>query len=153
MTSLAKKIIIGVVALLLLVVIAIGILISAGVAGWKAAVRSGNEAAALQHLKTIASVEIQYFNMHNRTFGTFEQLLKDGLLESRFSGNPPVVDLYTFTLRVMPKTTSQQTSYTLNADPQSSATGKNHFYLDSTGGAIHVNAGQPASATDPPFAE
>jgi Tfp pilus assembly protein PilE len=153
MTSLAKKIIIGVVALVLLVVIAIGILIGAGITGWKAAVRSGNEAAALQHLKTIASVEIQYFNMHNRNFGTFDQLIKDGLLEARFSGDLPVVDGYTFTLKVTPKTTSQATAYTLNSDPQSSASGKNHFYLDSTGGAIHVNADQPASSSDPPLGE
>jgi Tfp pilus assembly protein PilE len=153
MTTLAKKIIIGVIALALLVVIAIGILIGAGVSGWKAAVRSGNEAAAVQHLKTIAAAEIQYFIMHNRTFGTFDQLVKDGLIEARFSGNPPVVDGYIFTLKVMPKTISQSTSYSLNADPQSSATGKNYFYLDSTGAAIHVNPEQPASATDPPFAE
>ena len=153
MTTLAKGIIIGVVAVVLLVVIVIGILIGAGVTGWKAAVRSGNEAAALQSVKAIAVVEVQYFNTHNRTFGTFDQLVEDGLLDARFSGTPPVVDGYTFSLRVTPKTTSQQTSYTLNADPRNSASGKNHFYLDSTGGTIHVNAVQQASAKDPPLGE
>ena len=152
MTTLAKKIIIGVVALVLLVVIAIGIVIGFGVAGWKSAVRSGNEAAAVQSIKTIAAVEAQYYNTHNRNFGTFEQLVKDGF-DARFSGNPPVVDGYIFTLRVIPKTASQQTSYTLNADPEGSATGKNHFYLDSTSGAIHVNADRPAGAADPPFVD
>ena len=152
MTTLAKKIIIGVVALVLLVVIAIGILIGAGVTGWKAAVRSANEVAAAQHLKIIASVEIQYFNMHNRKFGTFDQLVKDGF-DARFSGDAPVVDGYTFTLKVVENIKSLRTLYTLNADPQSSASGKNHFYLDSTGGAIHVNADRPASATDPPLGE
>lgn len=152
MTTLAKGIIIGVVAVVLLGVIAIGILIGAGVTGWKAAVRSGNEAAALQTIKAIATVEVQYFSAHNRTFGTLDQLVKEGF-DSRFSGTPPVVDGYTFTLRVTPKTTSQQTTYTLNADPQNSTSGKNHFYLDSTDGGIHVNAGQPASATDPPLGE
>ena len=150
MTALTKKIIIGVVALVLLVVIAIGIVIGFGVAGWKSAIRSGNEAQAVQHLKTIAILEIQYYNTHSRNFGTFEQLVKDGF-DARFSGNPPVVDGYVFTLRVIPKTASQQTSYTLNADPESSASGKNHFYLDSTGGTIRVNADQPAGATDPPI--
>jgi Tfp pilus assembly protein PilE len=153
MTSQAKKIIIGVIALVLLVVIAIGILISAGITGWKAAVRSGNEAATVQNLKTIAAVEVQYFNLHNRNFGTFGQLIKDGLLEARFSGDLPVVDGYTFTLKVTPKTTSLQTSYTLNADAQSNTTGKKHFYLDSTGGTIHVNPDQPASSSDPPLGE
>lgn len=150
MTSLTKKIIIGVVALVLLIAIVIGIVVAAGFVSWKTAVRSGNEAAALQHLKTIAASEIQYYNTHNRNFGTFDQLIKDGLLDARFGGE--VVDGYTFALRVTSKTASGPTSYTLNADPQDSNTGKNHFYVDSTGGEIHVNADQPARATDPPIA-
>jgi len=39
----------------------------------------------------------------------------------------------------------------LNADPQTDSTGKNHFFIDSTSGTIHVNSTQPASATDPPL--
>ena len=109
----------------------------------------------LQDLKTIAAVEIQFYNTHNRTFGTFDQLIKDGVLDTRFAGNPPSTDGYVFTLKVVPKSPNQQTSYTLNADPQSTeglgATGKNHFYIDSTAGTIHVNADQTASATDPPL--
>src|SRR5882762_1208846 len=89
---------------LMIVIAIIGILIGAATLGWRAAVRSGNEAAALQALKTIATVEIQYYNSHNRSFGTFAQLTKDGF-DSRFSGDTPVVDGYTFTLKVTPKTT------------------------------------------------
>jgi type II secretory pathway pseudopilin PulG len=152
MTTLAKKIIIGLVALVLLVLIAIGILIGAGVTGWKAAVRSGNEAAAVQSVKTIGVVEAQYFNMHNRTFGTFNQLVKDGF-DSRFAGDLPLVDGYTFTLKLMPKTSSAPASYTLNADPLNSSTGKNHFYFDSTAGSIRVNADRQASAKDSPLGE
>lgn len=137
---------------LMIVIAIIGILIGAATLGWRAAVRSGNEAATLQAMKTIATVEIQYYNSHNRTFGTFEQLTKDGF-DSRFAGNPPAVDGYIFTLKVTPKTTSQQTTFTLNADPQQSeglgATGKNHFYIDNSGGEIHVNADQPAGPGDP----
>ncbi len=139
---------------LMIVIAIIGILIGAATIGWRAAVRSGNEAAALQALKTIATVEIQYYNAHNRTFGTFDQLVKEGF-DSRFSGNPPAVDGYIYTLKVTPKTTTQQTTYTLNADPQQSeglgATGKNHFYIDNTGGTIHVNADQSAGPNDPPL--
>jgi Tfp pilus assembly protein PilE len=152
MTTLAKKIIIGVVALVLLVIIGIGILIGASVTSWKAAMRSGNEAAAVQHLKTIATVEAQYFNMHNRTFGAFDQLVKDGF-DARFSGDLPLVEGYTFILKVTPKSASARTSYLLNADPQSTSTGNKHFYLDSTSGVIHVNSDHPAGANDPPLAE
>ena len=140
---------------LMIVIAIIGILIGAATIGWRAAVRSGNEAATLQDIKTVASVEIQYYNTHNRSFGTFDQMVKEQMLDSRFSGNPPTVDGYIFTLKVAPKTTSSQTSYTLNADPQQAdgigATGKNHFYLDSTAGTIHVNPDQPAGPNDPPL--
>jgi len=140
---------------LMIVIAIIGILIGAATIGWRAAVRSGNEAATLQDLKTIASVQIQFYNTHNRSFGTFEQMVKEQMLDTRFSGNPPVVDGYIFNLKVNPKTTSAQTTYTLNADPQQAdaigATGKNHFYIDSTAGTIHVNADQAAGPNDPPL--
>jgi Tfp pilus assembly protein PilE len=149
MTTLVRGIIIGVAAVVLLVVIAFGVLFVSGFYGWKAAQRAGNEAATLQHLKTIAAVEIQYYNTHNRTFGTMDQMVKEGMLMSRFSGNPAVADGYFFRLNIMPRTSAQPTSYTLNADPQSDTRGKNHFYLDSNSSAIHVNPDRPASATDP----
>src|SRR6184192_4216129 len=86
---------------LMIVIAIIGILIGAAVIGFKAAQKAGNEAATLQDLKTIAAVEIQYFNGHNRTFGTFEQLVADKVLSTKFSGNPPIVDGYIFTLKVI----------------------------------------------------
>ena len=137
---------------LMIVIAIIGILIGAATIGWRAAVKSGNEAATLQDIKTIMTVEVQYYNANNRTFGTFDQLVKDGF-DARFNnGNPPGVDGYVFTLKVTPKAASQQTSYTLNADPQQAdgvgATGKNHFYVDSNGGQIHVNNAQPAGPSD-----
>jgi type II secretory pathway pseudopilin PulG len=150
MTTLTKKIIVGVVVVLLLVVIALAaVLIGAGFYGWKAAQRAGNEEATMQDLKTIAAVEIQYYNTHSRTFGTLDQLIKENMLTSKFLGNPPAVDGYIFILSVVPRTLRQPTSYTLNADPQSAATGRDHFYVDSNSERIHVNPNQPASATDP----
>jgi len=134
---------------LMIVIAIIGVLIGAAVVGWRAAQRAGNEAAALLDLKKIAEKEIAYYNMNGRTFGTFDQMVKDQLLESRFSGNPPILDGYVFTLKVIPKTATQPTSYTVNADPQSDATGKNHFYIDSIDGAIHRNPDQPAGPGDP----
>jgi type IV pilus assembly protein PilE len=133
---------------LMIVIAIIGILIGAAVYGWKTAQRAGNEAATLQNLKTIAAVQIQYYNTHSRTFGTFEQLVKEQMLNSKFAGNPPNVDGYILTLKVTPKTATSPTSYTLNADPQSDNSGKNHFFMDSTDGSIHVNPDQPAGPSD-----
>jgi prepilin-type N-terminal cleavage/methylation domain-containing protein len=132
---------------LMIVIAIIGILIGAAVIGYKAATKAGYEAATLQNMKTIAAVQIQYFNTHSRTFATFEQLTKEGSLSSKFSGNPPVADGYTYTLKVVPKTPSSTSSYTLNAEPQE-PTG-NHFYIDSNDSSIHVNPTQSAGPNDP----
>jgi len=133
---------------LMIVIAIIGILIGAAVYGWKAAQKAGNEAATLQNLKTIAAVQIQYYNTHARTFGTFEQLVKEQMLSSKFSGNPPNVDGYVLNMKVVPKTATAPTSYTLNADPQNDSSGRNHFYIDSSDGSIHVNLDQPAGPND-----
>jgi prepilin-type N-terminal cleavage/methylation domain-containing protein len=134
---------------LMIVIAIIGILIGAAVYGWKAAQKAGNEAATQQNIKTIATVQIQFYNMHSRTFGTFDQMIKEQLLTSKFAGNPPIVDGYVLTLKVTPKAATQPTSYTLNADPQSDASATNHFYIDSTDSSIHVNPTQPATSSDP----
>jgi len=134
---------------LMIVIAIIGILIGAAVYTFKAAQKSGNEAATMQNIKTIAAVQIQYYNTHGRTFGTFEQLIKEQLLTSKFAGNPPNADGYIYTMKVTPKTSGAPTSYTLNADPQSDGSGTNHFYIDSSDSSIHVNATQAASSSDP----
>ena len=134
---------------LMIVIAIIGILIGAAVYGWKAAQKAGNEAATMQNLKTIAAVQIQYYNTHGRTFGTFEQMVKEQMLTSKFEGNPPSPDGYVFTLKVTPKTAGSPASYTLNADPQTTGSGTNHFYLDSSDSSIHINQTQPAGPGDP----
>lgn len=150
MTSTVQKIIIGIVVVALLGLFVIGVLMGAAVYGWKKAQRAGNEAATLQNMKTIAAVEIQYYNTHKRTFGTFDQLIKEQMLTSKFSGDPPAPDGYILTLKVTPGTTDRQSFYALSADPQSANTGKNHFYIDSVTESIQVNPDQPAGASDPP---
>ena len=135
---------------LMIVIAIIGILIGAAVIAFKAATKSGNEAATTQNMKTIAAVQIQYYNTHGRTFATFEQLTKEQLLQvSKFGGNPPVADGYIYTLKVTPKTANSTSSYTLNADPQDEGAGTNHFFIDSSDSSIHFNAAQPASTSDP----
>jgi Tfp pilus assembly protein PilE len=113
-----KALLIVAAVVVLLIVAVIGILIGAASYGWKAAVRTGNEVATLQDLKTIAAVEIQYYNTHKRTFGTFEEMVKEGMLTNRFSRESPIVDGYVFTVKVTPRTAIQASSYTIRADPQ-----------------------------------
>jgi prepilin-type N-terminal cleavage/methylation domain-containing protein len=143
---------------LMIVIAIIGILIAVGVTGYKAAMRAANEAAAVKTLRTIAEQQMLYFNAHQRsTFGTFEEMRKENLLDSRFDGATPVVDGYVYTMKVIPKSTTAQAGYTINADPQVadgvSATGKNHYFVSSDTNTIHVHEAQPASATDPPIGQ
>jgi len=143
---------------LMIVIAIIGILIAVGVTGWRAAVRSANEAAAIKTLRTIAEQQMLYYNAHQRTsFGTFDLMLKENLLDTRFAGTTPVVDGYVYNMRVIPKSTTQQAGFAVNADPQVSegvsATGKNHFYMDSETNTIHVNETQPAAISDPPIGQ
>ena len=143
---------------LMIVIAIIGILIAVGITGWRAAVRSANEAAAIKTLRSIAEQQMLYYNSHQRSaFGTFDEMLKENLLDTRFSGSTPVVDGYVYTMKIIPKSTAQQPGYTINADPQVTegvgATGKNHFYIDSDTNTIHVNAAQPATIADPPIGQ
>jgi len=143
---------------LMIVIAIIGILIAVGVTGWKAAVKSANEAAAVKTLRTVAEQQMLYYNAHQRSsFGTFDEMLKEGLLDSRFTGGTPVVEGYVFNMRVIPKSTTTQAGFAVNADPQVTegvgATGKNHFYLDSDSNTIHVNATQAATVADPPIGQ
>jgi prepilin-type N-terminal cleavage/methylation domain-containing protein len=133
---------------LMIVIAIIGILIGAAIVGWKAATKSGNEAATIQSMKTIFTTQGLYYSSHGRNFATFEQLVKEQYLSSKFSGNPPVDAGYVYTLKVTPKTANSTSSYTLNADPVDDGSGTNHFYIDNSDGSIHVNASQPASASD-----
>src|SRR6267378_6461135 len=96
---------------LMIVIAIIGILIGAAVYTFKASQKAGNEAATMQNIKTIAAVQIQFYNTHGRTFGTFDQMIKEQMLTSKFAGNPPNADGYIYTLKVTPKTASQTASY------------------------------------------
>ena len=143
---------------LMIVIAIIGILIAVGVTGYKAAMKAANEAAAIKTLRSISEQQMLYYNAHQRSsFGTFDEMLKENLLDTRFAGTTPVVDGYVYNMKVIPKSTAQQAGYTINADPQVadgvSATGKNHYYLDSDSNTIHVNATQPAAVADPPIGQ
>ena len=143
---------------LMIVIAIIGILIGVGIVGWKSALRSANEAAAVRTLRSIAEQQMLYYNAHQRSsFGTFEEMRKENLLDTRFDGTTPVVDGYVYTMKVIPKSTTTQPGYSITADPQVptgvSATGKNFYYVDSDTNTIHVNSTQQAAATDPPIGQ
>jgi prepilin-type N-terminal cleavage/methylation domain-containing protein len=143
---------------LMIVIAIIGILIAVGVTGWKAAVKAANEAAAIKTLRTVAEQQMLYYNAHQRSsFGTFDEMLGEKLLDSRFAGTTPVVDGYVYNMRVVAKSTTNPAGWAVNADPQVTdgvgATGKNHFYLDADSNTIHVNSTQPATAADPPIGQ
>jgi prepilin-type N-terminal cleavage/methylation domain-containing protein len=143
---------------LMIVIAIIGILIGVGIAGFKAAMKAANEAAAVKTLRSIAEQQMLYYNAHQRSsFGTFEEMRKENLLDSRFDGTTPVVDGYVYTMKVIPKSTSTQAGYTINADPQVptgvSATGKNFYFVYSHSNTIHVNDTQPATANDKPIGQ
>src|SRR3977135_3983633 len=88
---------------LMIVIAIIGILIAVGVTGWKAAVKSANEAAAIKTLRTIAEQQMLFYNSHQRsTFGTFDEMLKENMLDSRFAGTTPIVDGYGTNMRDVP---------------------------------------------------
>lgn len=143
---------------LMIVIAIIGILIAVGVTGWKAAVKAANEAAAIKTLRTIAEQQMLYYNAHQRSsFGTFDEMLAEKLLDTRFAGTTPVVDGYVYNMRVIAKSVTNPAGFAVNSDPQVTdgvgATGKNHFYLDSDSNTIHVNSTQPATAADPPIGQ
>jgi prepilin-type N-terminal cleavage/methylation domain len=140
---------------LMIVIAIIGILIGVGVPAWRIIIRRGNETSAIQTLETIRKIQADYMMGHRGEYGTFEQLMKDGSLDDRFTGEKPLINGYVFTIKVTPKSSNQPATYTVNADPQVSdglgATGKRHFYIDPNVSTIRENAEQPATATDPPI--
>ena len=150
MTKVTKWFLIAAVAVVLLLGSAIGVVIGVGFYGWKQAVRDGNETAAASRVVTISVVQIQYYTEH-ASYGTFDQLVEDRLLDSRFAGSAPIVDGYIYTLKVTLKTAGQKTSFALNADPESMTTGSKHFYIDDVSATIRVNSERPANAGDPPY--
>jgi hypothetical protein len=148
MTNRAKRIIIAVAVMALCVLFLVGVMVGAAVIGWKAATRAGNEAATIQNLKAIAAVEVQYFNTHNRTFGTLDQLRSEQFLNSKFAGNPTVADGYVLKLTVAQEPDGKS-RYKITADPQNELQGTSHFYVDSDDDSIHVNSERQAGPGDP----
>ena len=108
-----------------------------------------DEGAATANMRAISRAQVAYNISNPGDYATFEQLVSGGYLDNRFNTSNPKYYGYVFTMTVTPKSGSTEGSYKLNADPDPAlkALGR-HFYLDSTSTAMHVNASQPASASD-----
>jgi hypothetical protein len=137
------RIIRGAVALLMMM------LIGAAILGWRNTMRSGSKAYMVQTLKTVRDVEAQYYNSHNRTYGTFDQMIKEEMLTTEFAANPTIVDDYVLTL-TLSSGTKPNSSYSLRADPQNAASDRSHFYLDSNSDRIRLATDRSAGPDDPP---
>ena len=148
MTNRAQKIFIAIVIIGVCFLFVLGVLVGAAVVGWRSALRAGNEAATIQNLKSIAVVEVEYFNTHERTFGTLDQLISEQLLSAKFAGHPTGADGYVLTLAVTRKSDGSSW-YKITADPRDEREGTRHFYLDSEDDRIHVNSEHEAGPNDP----
>ena len=140
---------------LMIVIAIIGILVGIGIPAYQAITRSGNEAAAIKTLQTLAVDQRLYNKQHQgNAYGTFDQLISDVNLDKRFAGDAPVVTGYIFTVKITPKASGQSAFYSINADPQKSdgqgATGRNHYYVDANSDTVKVNDTQPAGPDDSP---
>ncbi len=141
---------------LMIVIAIIALLIAVGIPAWQSMVRSGNEVTAAQTVGTIRTCQSSYAGRHQGKFApNFAELVKSGCLDTdKFKGDPPVINGYIFTMKVDEPSGTKPAYYAVNVDPQVGegiqATGNQHFYYDSTLGAVKTtNENRPAKAEDP----
>src|SRR3954467_1515275 len=89
----------------------------------KRGLNAADEAAAIRTLQTIFRAQTQYMTIHSGSYGTFDDLVKDGSLDQRFSGSAPVVEGYVFAIKLAPDASGQATDYSINADPKEEPSG------------------------------
>ncbi len=141
---------------LMIVIAIIALLIGVGIPAWQAMVRAGNETTAAQTVQTIRTCQNSYSSKHQGKFApNFPELVKGGCIDAdKFKNDPPVINGYIFTMKVDEPSGTKPAFFALNVDPQVGegiqATGNQHFYFDSTLGAVKTtNENRPAKADDP----
>jgi hypothetical protein len=90
-------------------------------------------------LNAIRAAQISYMSQTG-SYGTFTQLVNRNLLDSRFTGERPVVQGYAFTMSV-----DSSGGYYVNADPKEGE--GRHFYMDQNN-TIRYNDNRTASSSD-----
>ncbi len=117
-----------------------------GLGVYPKAMGAADEGSAIQTLRTIATAEAQMKSTRG-SYGDFEALTQAGYLDSRFAGPAPNQRGYRFTI------SASDAEFTVHADPQTTetqpTTGVRHFYLEGSENAVHANATQAASKSDP----
>ena len=119
--------------------------------GLQQSVTRVDETVATGTLRTIASAQQTYSVSNGGNYGTFQQLFDGDYLDSRFKSDNPAVQTRQIKDYVLTMTVGSDSGgpyYRCNADPAGPKEGR-HFYVDSTANALHSNATQPASASDP----
>jgi len=141
---------------LMIVIAIIALLIGVGVPAWQSMVRSGNEVTAAQTVSTIRTCQSSYSGKHQGKFAAnFAELVKSGCLDGdKFKNDPAVINGYIFTMKVDEPSGTKPAFFALNVDPQIGegiqATGNQHFYFDSTLGAVKTTSeNRPAKPEDP----
>jgi hypothetical protein len=110
-----------------------------------------DETSAIATLRTIAQAQMTYSISNSGHYASFEKLVENGLLDSRFNHSNPEYHGYVFTLNVTDPS-DVPGSYTCNADPSpTSPHGGRHFYMDAESRDIRVNPTQPATNKDEIF--
>jgi hypothetical protein len=113
--------------------------------GLQQTVTRADETVAMGALRTIAIAQQTYSVSNEGNYGTFQQLVAGGYLDERFNFDKPALKNYVLTMEIA----SGPPFYSCNADPAGEGPQGRHFYTDSKSNALHVNATQPATASDP----
>jgi hypothetical protein len=118
--------------------------------GMQQSLARADEAVAITTLRSITVAQRAYSLTNDGNYGTFEQLVQGGYLDTRFNSGKPKIKDYVFTMNVNPKAAGAvEGFYSCNADPESAGDrAGRHYYIDSGSPSIHVNATQAASAGD-----
>jgi hypothetical protein len=118
--------------------------------GLSDSVARAKETVALGAMRTIVIAEQTYAASNEGNFGTFEQLVNAGYLNSQFNHEKPKLGDYILTLTVTG--TGAAPAYAINADPEPPLEGR-HFFNDSTANLTRYNLTQAAGPSDPILTE
>ena len=122
--------------------------------GMQQSVARGDEVAAVSTMKSIAMAEQTYAISNSGKYGTLQQLVESGYLDSRFKSDSSPVKGYVLTVAVKPASGIEPDFFSCNADPTGAGETKGrHLYLDSASPEVKVNATQPATATDQRYSQ
>lgn len=109
-----------------------------------------DETSAIATLRTIAQAQTAFSVTNAGHYASFEQLVENGLLDSRFNHSNPEYHGYVFSLQN--GSSSAPGFFSCNADPAATSIhGGRHFYIDSSSTDIRVNATRPATNKDEIF--